>query len=176
MGTRGVEPRSPHCILLPRGTQGGSAAHIPRPGPCPPSAPHSDPTPGVSRFDEKAQARQRGPQSGARRALWGTPRLRLSCALPGSGPASPFCRRLRGFGAWCHVDTRSSNPNRKGWGKGGLPPPCDPARPLPAPRPGPGKERPLLALESLIGAGLPWKQGFLWDFSLHQQQHRKPES
>lgn len=33
-----------------------------------------------------------------------------------------------------------------------------------------------MALESLIRARLLWKQGFLWDFSFHQQQHRKPES
>ena len=37
-------------------------------------------------------------------------------------------------------------------------------------------ERPHSALESLIRAGLLWEQDFLWDFSFHQQQHRKRES
>lgn len=67
------------------------------------------------------------------------------------------------------------HPNRKGWGKRNslpLPPNMAP----PGSKAPPKLERPLLALESLIRAGLLRKQGCLWDFSIHQQQHRKPES
>ena len=43
-------------------------------------------------------------------------------------------------------------------------------------RPRPNGKGPTRPWESLIRAGLLWEQSFLWDFSFHQQQHRKHES
>lgn len=165
-GTTGARAPAPSPGPPSQRNKGTPSTHS-RPGPHRPPAPPLTPHPGA-RSDEKAQARQRGPRSGGGRCLGEYLPLRLGCARPGRGPAPPSCRRRRGFGAWCHVD------NRKGRGKGALAP-LDPARPLLRPA-RPRQGGPLVALQSLIGAGLLWKQGFLWDFSLHQQLHRKPDS
>lgn len=95
--------------------------------------------------------------------------LPLSSVSPPVKRAQPLhsARMLKGFRGL--VPSRHQVPPQQGgMGERGVIPPV---------QQGPSwLQGPHLALESLIRAVLLWEQGFLQDFSFHQQRHRNPES
>lgn len=101
----------------------------------------------------------------------------VSLCLP-KGSLHP-ARRLEEFRGLVPGRQQVLQPQKEGVGEGFVSPTS--SRAPPGSEALPRWERPRLALESLIRAGLLWEQGFLRDFSFHQQQqqqqqHRKPES
>lgn len=99
----------------------------------------------------------------------------VSLCLP-KGSLHP-ARRLEEFRGLVPGRQQVLQPQKEGVGEGFVSPTSSGAPP--GSEALPRRERPRLALESLIRAALLWEQGFLRDFSFHQQQqqqHRKPES